>query len=59
MKVLSLKTGVTTESDFDYLVVATSHFSVPHVPTFEGRCDDFKNFKNVCEHLKILYVDLI
>lgn len=36
VKVLSLKTGVTTESDFDYLVVATSHFSVPHVPTFEG-----------------------
>jgi len=36
VKVLSLKSDVTTESEFDYLVVATSHFSVPHVPTFQG-----------------------
>lgn len=36
VRVLNLLSGVTTESEFDYLIVATSHFSVPHVPTFEG-----------------------
>ena len=31
-----LDDGVDGEEDFDYVVVATGHFSVPNVPEFEG-----------------------
>ena len=31
-----LDDGVDGEEDFDYVVVATGHFSVPNVPDFEG-----------------------
>ena len=37
-RVRSTKVGenTDTEEDFDYVVVATGHFSVPNVPSFEG-----------------------
>ena len=36
MKVADLKSGEAKTRTFDYLVVATSHFSFPNFPTFDG-----------------------
>jgi trimethylamine monooxygenase len=36
VKVRDLKSDVSSVSDFDHVIVASGHFSVPNVPDFEG-----------------------
>ena len=52
VRVTNLREGLDFEQEFDRLVVATGHFSVPHIPHFEGierfegrtlHSHDFKN----------------
>ena len=52
LRIKDLNTEISTEADYDAVIVANGHYTVPHVPNITGIAEWHKKYPNIIMHSK-------